>query len=95
MSEAVANLAGLGDRTVRSSAGRIGFWLSATDGADFGTDVELLGTEFAPQKKMPSPTPIATAQTIAITRMTIRFLSVQYLCGNTLHGRVKMNLSIE
>jgi hypothetical protein len=72
-SEAVANLAGLAGETARSSAGRAIFRVSSTAGADFDTDVEPLGTELPRQKKVPKPAPIASAQAIAITRMTIHF----------------------
>ena len=74
-SEAVANLAGLAGETARSSAGRTIFRVSSTAGEDFGTDVEPLGTEFTLQRKVPKPAPIASAQTIAITRMTIHFFT--------------------
>ena len=72
-SEAVANLAGLAGETARSSAGRAIFRVSSTAGADFGTDAEPLKPEFPRQKKVPKAAPIASAQTIAITRMTIHF----------------------
>ena len=72
-SEAVANLAGLAGETARSSAGRAIFRVSSTACADFDTDVEPLGTELPRQKKVPKAAPIASAQTIAITRMTIHF----------------------
>src|SRR5271166_1306650 len=71
-SDAEANLAGLADGTLRSSAGRTTVRANSTAGPVCVSDVKLLGMEAPRQRKAPKPIPIASAHTIAAMRMAIR-----------------------
>jgi hypothetical protein len=94
-SDAEANFAGLTDGTLRSSAGRTNVRANSAAGSVCVCDVELLETEAPRQRKVPKPTPIASAHSIAAKRMVIRLFDdeVRSLSA-TLHGRVKINLKI-
>jgi hypothetical protein len=71
-SDAEANFAGLTDGTLRSSAGRANVRANSTAESVCVSDVELLEMEVPRQRKVPKPTPIASAQTITAKRMVIR-----------------------